>query len=602
MKTVSYDFQLVVVGGGISGVCAALAAARHGAKTALIQDRPVLGGNASSEFRMHICGADRHAGHPGLRETGILEEILLEVKKRNYNPHFWELDVVLWEKCITQENLTLFLNTHVTDVQMEMGNILAVYAIQMTSERRITLRAPLFMDATGDATVAHLAGAITRTGREGREEFGEHWAPEKPDTCTMGSSLMFTAVDCKRPVPFTKPKWAYTFTEEDLAGRDHSEITSGYWWIERGGDDLDVIDNAETIRDELMKSLMGIWDHIKNGGDHGAENYALDWVAFLPGKRESRRVEGDYLLREQDLLAERVFPDAVAYGGWSMDCHIPGGLCNSKADPTRYLGDFGAYTIPYRCLYSKNINNLFVVGRPISVTHMAFSSTRVMATCAVVGQAGGTAAALALHKGLTPRGVGDRIKVLQNALMRDDCWLPGYCDNNPDDAAQCAQILSSSFLPGCEPENVINGVHRAIGKQGNAWITPMDPHAWLELRFKKPEYIAEIVLRFDSDLTREITPTISERIRKRQYPGIPPTLVQNYILELYLDGRRVAHITVKDNAQRLNRHQLKNKLMVDSIRLTIISTNGDSMARLFAIHAYRSQPGAWTDSKGSDEC
>ena len=233
-------------------------------------------------------------------------------------------------------------------------------------------------------------------GREDSRAFGEPHAAAKADRYVMGSSILFTAKDMGHPVPFIKPEWAYTFTEEQLKHRAHTEITSGYWWIELSGL-LDPVSDAETIRDELLKVLYGVWDHIKNQPGHHAENYALDWVGFLPGKRESRRLTGDYVLTENDVAASRIFPDTVAYGGWNMDVHVPGGILSEESAPTTYYKFDDVYAIPYRCLYSENIENLFLAGRAISVSHIAFGSTRVMGTCAVVGQAVGTAAALAMR-------------------------------------------------------------------------------------------------------------------------------------------------------------------------------------------------------------
>lgn len=337
-------YEVIVVGGGMAGVCAAIASARTGACTALIQDRPVLGGNASSEIRMHICGATHHGHRENARETGILEEILLENRSRNPQHSFSIFDTVLWEKVRQEEKLELYLNTRVTDVETADGRILNLKAHQLTTEKEFILEGTLYMDCTGDGMIAARAGASVRQGREGRIEFGETYAPDEPDTGTMGNSLMFRAVDMGKPVPFKRPQWAYEYSEEDLAYRGHSDysskmqnydIESGYWWIELGGTQ-NTIDDAEEIRDELLKTLYGVWDHIKNKGDHGAENYALDWVQFLPGKRESRRIEGDYILREQDLLEGRVFEDTVAYGGWPMDMHPPQGFLFG-GDPTKYI-------------------------------------------------------------------------------------------------------------------------------------------------------------------------------------------------------------------------------------------------------------------------
>lgn len=579
-------FDFVVVGGGLSGLCCALAAARHGVKTALVHNRPVLGGNASSETRMHICGADRHCERRNARETGIIEEILLDNRAVNPNHSFSTLDTVLWEKAAFQRNLILFLNTHMTDANKEGSRVSSISAVQLTTERRFCFKAELFCDATGDATLAHLAGARCRVGREGRGEFGERWAPERPDGHTMGSSLLFRAVDTGLPVPFVKPAWAYSFTEDDLACRDHGEISSGYWWIELGGDGTSTVSDSETLRDELLRTLYGIWDHIKNGGDHGAQNYALEWVGHLPGKRESRRVEGDYMLREGDILAARVFDDAIAYGGWPMDVHAVGGI-RSCEEPTRFLGDNDLYTIPYRCVYARDVDNLFVGGRAFSTTHMAFSSVRVMATCAVVGQAIGTAAAIAVREHVGPRGVAAHMRELKAALMRDDCFLPGHVNLHPGDIAPQGAVSASSQTPGGEAALVLNGYMRGIYDDGNAWVSQPGCPQWLALAYDGPVRAAELVLRWDSNLSMELMISLSERVQRSQQPGIPASLVRDYRVELMMGRLTVYRVDVKDNHQRLCRHALPNT-QFDGVRITVLATHGDPSVRLFQINLYKS--------------
>ncbi len=581
-------FDFIVVGGGLSGLCCALAAARHGLKTALVQNRPVLGGNASSEVRMHICGADRHCGRRNARETGIIEEVLLDNRAVNPIHSFPTLDTVLWEKAAFQPNLSLYLNTHMTDACMDGKKIVSIDAVQLTTERRFRFAAPLFCDATGDATLAFSAGATCRVGREGRAEFGERWAPEQPDSHTMGSSLLFRAVDTGRPVPFVKPAWAYTFTEEDLAHRGHGEVCYGYWWIELGGDGLDTIADNETLRDELLRTLYGVWDHIKNGGDHGAQNYALEWVGHLPGKRESRRVEGDYMLCEGDILNARVFEDAVAYGGWSMDVHVVGGI-RAKDEPTQFLGENDLYTIPYRSVYARGVDNLFVGGRAFSTTHMAFSSVRVMATCAVVGQAIGTAAAIAAREHVGPRGVAAHMAELQAALMRDDCYLPGYENVHPDDIAPQAAVSTSSQTPGGEAHLALNGKMRDIHEDTNAWVSAPDGlPQWLALAFDAPVRAAELALRWDSNLSGELMISMSENVQRGQQPGIPARLVRDYTVELTLDGEPVHRIDVRDNHRRLCRHELPD-VAFDGVRVTALATHGDPSVRLFQINLYTSK-------------
>lgn len=374
----SYD--LVVIGGGMSGICAAIAAARHGAEVALIHNRPVLGGNASSEIRMHICGADNHGKRPDARETGILEEILLENRYRNPQYSYSVFDAVLWEKVHFQDGLDLYLNTHYHKVNISNGHIQSIEATQLTSETTFLFTANYFVDTTGDGTLAYDAGANYMLGRESKETFNEPHAPKQADHCTMGSTLLFTTKDIGHPVPYHKPYWANTYTEEHLTHRGHGATGYNYWWIEIGGDKLSTIEDSEHIRNELVKAVYGVWDHVKkNGGHHGADNYALDWVGFLPGKRESRRIVGDYILNENDLVsAKKIFEDAIGYGGgWPMDMHVVGGL-NTNLEPTEFIYLPEVYTIPYGSIYAKDVDNLYIGGRVISASHMAFGSTRIM--------------------------------------------------------------------------------------------------------------------------------------------------------------------------------------------------------------------------------
>ena len=445
--------QVAVIGGGLSGVCAAIASARLGARTALVQDRPVLGGNSSSEVRMHICGAA--SGHHRFgRETGIIEELRLENARRNPfdRPSRW--DWVLWEFVRREPNLTLWLNTRAgEEVQLASdGSIQRVLCRQSHTERCFWLQAELFIDCSGDGELAARAGAEFRMGREARSEFGESLAPDQADRCVLGSSLMFEVRDVGRPVSFTPPAWAKKFpSDEGLPFRDHdvrvrddgTGLAKGFWWIEFGGR-MDTIAEDEAVRDELIAVLFGIWDHIKNHGDHGAENYVLDWIGAVPGKRESRRFVGDCLLRQQDIEEQTLFPDRVAYGGWPIDLHPPDGIYSPEpACEQHHPDDF--YSIPFRSLYSKNVPNLLFTGRNISASHVALGSTRVMGTCAVLGQAVGSAAALALRRSLRPRELGERgIGELQQRLLRDDCYIVGLRRDDADDLAPQAALSASS--------------------------------------------------------------------------------------------------------------------------------------------------------------
>lgn len=593
MTEESHFYDVVVIGGGMSGVCAAIASARGGARTALIQDRPVLGGMASSEMRMHICGADHHMQRPDARETGILEEILLENKHRNPEMNYPIFDSVLWGKVKYQRNLDLYLNTTITEVQMSAGQdgarkIEKVSGYQMTSEKKISFSGEYFIDSTGDGTIGLLSGAEYRSGRESRNEFHESLAPEMEDETTMGNSILFQAIDKGHPVKFIKPDWAYTFSEEQLKNRDHHEISSGYWWIELGGNGSDTIQDAEEIRDELLKTLYGVWDHIKNGGDHDADNYDLNWVGVLPGKRESRRFIGDYILKQDDIDAGRIFPDAVAYGGWPMDLHTAGGMTCKDDVPTVWNHVDRVYTIPYRCLYSVNVGNLFLAGRIISCSHVAFSSTRVMGTCSVVGQAAGTAAAMALSHHCTPRELQRFISDLQQRLIRDDCYIPGCQNEDPSDLVRRATAESSSFLAGCEPQNVLGGMARHSPGRSNCWTADItkDSNPTITIRFPGARNIGSIQILFDSNLSREITPSINKEVLDRQENHSPSELVKDFQINLIYEGRQVYAEKITDNYQRKFNIHCSKQIRCDAIQVIVFSTFGSKYATIFEIRAY----------------
>ncbi|NJP40714.1 FAD-dependent oxidoreductase [Oscillospiraceae bacterium HV4-5-C5C] len=587
------DYDVVVAGGGLSGLCAALASARGGARTALLHNRPVLGGNASSEIRMHICGADCHMSRPEARETGILEEILLEHKHRNPGNSWAIFDSILWEKARFQPGLELMLNTQLTAVQTrpaanDQQLISSVQAIQLTSERRFRLSARQFIDATGDATLGYLAGARYMYGRESAGQFDEGDAPRTADACTMGSSLLFKAKDLGQPVPFICPSWAYHFTEDDLKNRGHSELTSGYWWIELGGQTEHIIHDAEAIRDELLKTLFGVWDHIKNSGCHPqSADLDLEWVGFLPGKRESRRLLGDYVLTESDCLSARRFPDAVAYGGWPLDVHVVSGFSDRQQAPTVYIDLPDVYTIPFRCLYSQNVQNLFIAGRAISATHLAFASTRVMGTCAVVGQAVGTAAALCIQRESVPRALPEAaIRQLQQQLLKDDAYIPGLTNQDPLDLLQQPGIQVSASCQAEQAAQVLNGTTRPVGRSHNCWQADQPNGAWLSFHFPQPVTISTVQLTFDSNLSREIMISLSEQVLARQENHSPSELVKDYELTFFKGAQVLLQIDKKDNYQRHCAVRLPQPLTCDRLQITIHTTHGTLTPRIFEVRAY----------------
>ena len=360
------------------------------------------------------------------------------------------------------------------------------------SEHLYRIRARIFCDCTGDSRLALEAGADLRTGREARSEFDEPLAPESPDNRTLGSSILFTSRLFHTPMPFTPPKWARKITKAQLLHRGITSWEYGYWWIEWGGD-KDIIADNERIRFELLSIVMGVWDYIKNSGEFPDSRYwAMDWVGMMPGKRGSRRLLGDYVLTQHDLMKGSL-PDAVAIGGWPMDAHPPEGFDRPDLPPNTTLKPPEVYDIPLRSLYSRNIRNLFMAGRNISASYVAFTSARVMATCAVEGQAIGTAAARCVEAGITPRelaGDAKQVARLQETLLRDDQTIKGRGNRDPLDLARVASVNASAEEGNAKAALVLDGFTRDIPDAHGEpvvvhhWAAPVaagEP-AWIELR------------------------------------------------------------------------------------------------------------------------
>ncbi|NGM61488.1 FAD-dependent oxidoreductase [Sphingobacterium sp. SGG-5] len=464
LKAVSLDTELAIIGGGLSGVCTAITAARKGVKVVLVQDRPVLGGNSSSEVRLWILGATSHMGNNNRwsREGGVIDEILVENTYKNKEGNPLIFDVILLDKVKSEPNITLLLNTAVYEVhKSEEDTIDSIKGFCSQNSIEYTIHAPLFCDASGDGIVGFLSGAAFRMGAESQEEFGEKFAPSKEYGELLGHSLYFYTKDTGRPVKYTAPSFATDVTTEIPRFRSFNAKEYGckLWWLEYGGR-LDTVHDTEEIKWELWKVAYGAWDYIKNSGQFPeAENLTLEWVGTIPGKRESRRFEGDYIMRQQDVVEQRIHEDAVAYGGWSLDLHPADGVFSEKPGCNQWHAK-GIYQIPFRSLYSKNIKNLFLAGRIISATHVAFASTRVMATSAHVGQAIGMAAYIAKTKG------ADRVE----ALVEVSEEFAGnhtlqISDRNTQVAIRRSQylnpreILEEGFIPDLQRELLKKGQH-----------------------------------------------------------------------------------------------------------------------------------------------
>jgi hypothetical protein len=590
MALVDLDCDVFVAGGGLAGVCAAVSAARHGCKVVLTQDRSRLGGNSSSEVKMHVVGANGHKGRPGWREGGLIEEFRLD--DANNNPQrCWELwDLLLYDKCVSEPNITLLLDAPLFSVAMKDGQIDRAFVRCDKTEHLYRIKSKLYLDCTGDSRLGLEAGAEMRYGRESRSEFKESLAPEVPDKETLGSSILFTSRQYDRPMPFTPPKWARKVTKDMLKQRPTSSWEYGYWWIEWGGE-LSTIRDNERIRFELLSIVMGVWDFIKNSGEHpDSANWAMDWVGMMPGKRESRRLVGDHMLNQYDLMGlADPFDDGVAIGGWPMDDHPPGGFDRSDLPPAVQIRTGEVYNIPLRSLYSKNVPNLMMAGRNISATHVAFTSTRVMATCAVIGQATGTATALCVKEGLTPRELAEdrsRVVALQQALLRDDQTIKGVKNEDPADLARQARVTASAETPDGPATNVINGWSRTIpGKYTNQWTAPMTADGpWVELAWEAPQTIRSVQLTFDTGFHRELTLTSSDSITKGILRAPQPETVRDYVVTYRssADGPWTELKKVEGNHQRLNRLTF-DPVQAQAIRVQVRATNGDDKARVFEV-------------------
>ena len=589
-QRLSADF--CVVGGGIAGLCAALAAARHGAKTVLVQDRPMLGGNASSEIRMHICGA--HGTNR--RETGLLEEIQLENLRYNAGSCWPVFDSVLWGLARREPNLSLLLDASVCACETaEDRSIRSVRAWQGTTQRWIEVAARLFADCSGDAVLAPLSGADYRVGREARSEYGESEAPPESDSCTMGNSILLQTMEFETPQDFSPPPWAIDFSAPDMRrwvlNRCAAPTSDNYWWIEVGGAD-DSIGNAERHRDELLPIAYGVWDWIKNKCEEREKyrNFGLEWVGSLPGKRESRRYLGDHVLAQGEVQSGGDFPDVVAYGGWKIDNHYPKGFWHDGPG-TKYTDCPSPFGIPYRSLYSRNVPNLLFAGRDISCTHVAMSATRVMATCGLCGQAIGTAAAIAAREHADPRDVSKSplLAELQRTLLEDDCMLPGL---RRDVRGPCAAAKLASTA-GDGVERLRDGMDRDWDDGEHGWRAPLGSAA--EYRFAEEIELHEARIVFDSHLDRREKgrpPGCGDLCSQGRFHraladrprAVPATLVRAFRIDrLDADGAWKPEAEVTDNHQRLVRVPLNCRAR--GLRLVPLSTWGAPDAHVFAFDA-----------------
>ncbi|MGY6649690.1 FAD-dependent oxidoreductase [Wenyingzhuangia sp. IMCC45574] len=504
-KVLDIQTEFVVIGGGLAGVCAAITAARKGTKTVLVQDRPVLGGNASSEVRLWALGATSHMGNNNRwsREGGVVNEIFVENLYRNKEGNPVIFDTVMLEKVLNEENITLMLNTAVYEVEKKDDkNIKSVKAFNPQNSTHYVISAPLFCDASGDGIVAFQSGASFRIGAESKDEFGELFAPDESYGELLGHSIFFYSKRAPKPVKYVAPSYAlkditsiprYKVIEKDDTG-------CRFWWLEYGGR-KDTIHDTEDIKYELWKVVYGVWDYIKNSGKfEDVDDLTLEWVGNIPGKRESRRFDGLYMMTQQDVIGQKRFDDAIAFGGWAIDLHPADGVYSEKSGCTQWHSK-GVYDIPYRSLIPKDIDNLFLAGRIISASHVAFGTTRVMATTGFTAQAIGMAANMCNEKGITPAQVLENgvIKELQNELNLTGQSIPDVAILPESNLASKATVSGSSEFDLSEIAF------------GGEWLSLGTSAAMLLPLAKETQYSFKVAVNATEDTQLQVELRVSEK-------------------------------------------------------------------------------------------
>ena len=586
------EADVVVVGGGLAGCTAAVAAARNGCRTVLIQNRPILGGNASTEILVPPVGAWAgvfRAKYPlDPRETGIIDEYRTAGNQRVNEGRLYSSRLLRLVEL--EPNLELHLNTHATGVQMHLGEtkrIAAVDAVDTHLGRRMRFPGRVFLDCTGDSVIGGAAGAEFRHGKEPKSMYNEPWAPDKPSKHTMGNGLKYFARDMGEPRSFKAAEWIFPFPTRDSIGpQRHPTLTTsmeiqGQWNIELGGM-RDTYADAEEISDDLLRVIYGLWDHTKNHCSQDKEraaNYQLVWVGHVAGKRENRRLMGDYVLTQNDIAQQALFPDRVAFGAWSVDDHYSAGFFHEGPTGRHFDGADHHYkgvpfSIPFRSLYSKNVDNLLMAGRNISASHLGMSNTRVMLTCAILGHAAGTGAAFCVRENTSPRGVyQNHMVALQQQLLKEGAAVLELKADDPRDLAPQATATASSERTHMSGDrmaatNVVNGFARAVGERmketTNAWGPDPKyaaPH-WVQLTWPAPVTFNVIHVSFQTVDTA---------------PG-------RFAVEAHTDGdfRPIAEIE--------QNHHRRHVLGFDSVTTSAICVALDEPAAICEIRVYEEPP------------
>ena len=542
------QYDLLIAGGGVPGVVAAITAARHGLRVALLNDRPVLGGNGSEEGDVTLEGA----AHRGYHETGIIYEIK---NVRQEEKISWS---VAFDRFVKSEpNLFLFSNMLVDNCQCDGSKISSVHAVDTLNLTEHIFTAEQYVDNTGDGWLGYYANADYHIGREAKWEYGEEFAPETADGNTMsgcnsgtypetGRTIYNYGADyAEEDVPFTPPAWAFKLPQGAEMNRQPEAIEHGEWWLENRND-YDDLWEQEYTRDALIRVSVGFFDWLKNSWSERekARKLKLTKLGTFNAKRESRRLIGDYILTQNDFEVRTDFPDAVCYSGWNIDVHHIKGIFSGKEGAFDCNEEIGITQIPFRCLYSRNVDNLMMVGRCISVSHIGLGSTRVMLTGASMAQAVATAAFLCIKYGRSPREIGKlHIDELQQILLKDGQSIPGCTNHDPEDLALTSAITADSWQSDGRPENVINGKTRATDGGNYAWISQTPLPQSIVLKLKKCSKICQVRVTLDMPFARYT----------KGYLPMPTKdeMLTDFTVDILADDRWKCVGKVENNIQRL---------------------------------------------------
>ena len=578
-----YDF--IVVGGGVGGVVSAITAARYGLKTALINDRPILGGNASDEANVTLEGAEWRGYH----ETGVVFEL------KTYR-HF---HAVSWTETFEtftarENNLDVFSNMLLIEATAKNNRISEIMTVDTLDLREYRFSAPLFVDATGDGWLGYYAGALYRIGREANFQHMESYAPGVADgntmsgcatvkkefkTLTDATICSYLAEKTDVPVAFEAPAWAFQLPAGDALGRTPKKIESGEWWLEMPNDYDDLFE-CEFVRDSMIRMSLGYFDWLKNSWSdrEKAENYRLKKLGTYNAKRETRRLVGDYILTENDFTENKIFADAVTYCGWTIDVHHPEGIFSGKKGAFTSDKKIPISPVPFSALYSKNIENLMMVGRCISVTHLGLGPVRVQLTIATMGQAVATAAYLCRKWNSTPRCIrNEHIDELQQLLLKDGMTIPGVKNHDDEDLALKARASATSFAKDGNPQNVING--KVWGNDGAdyAWVSDATLPQSIELTFDTPKKIRSVRITFD-------VPFSEYRYGFMEQPKATRMVTDFSLSVLTEKGWREVH-RITDNCNRLVVLETE-PTVASAVKITVHKTLEEAIAVIPEIRIY----------------